>query len=91
MVYFLTLGPVGAMSVGLVFLPSPLLRFVLQSILGGIVGILVAPLQYITLTVLYYDLRIRKEGFDLQMQMQDTPQGSSGPPLDLPSLIPGSS
>ncbi len=93
MVYFLTLGPVGAMSVGLVFLPSPLLRFVLQSILSGIIGILVAPLQYTTLTVLYYDLRIRKEGFDLQMQMQDTPPGSSGlePPLDLPSLIPGSS
>lgn len=68
--YFLVLGPGTALTMTTLFLPSPLLRFVIQSVTGGLVGIIVTPLQFATLTVLYYDLRIRKEGLDLQMQMQ---------------------
>src|SRR5581483_4007169 len=43
----------------------------------AIVGILVEPVQYIAMTLLYFDLRIRKEGFDLQT-LADTLDTSSG-------------
>jgi hypothetical protein len=33
-------------------------------------SVLITPLIYVTLTVLYYDLRVRKEGFDLEMLAQ---------------------
>lgn len=39
--------------------------------LNGIVGVLMAPILTIIVVLLYYDLRIRKEGFDLQMLAQD--------------------
>ncbi len=71
LVYALSFGVVGAISVTLIFLPSPVLRFIVQTVFNGLLGVIIAPLQYATLTVLYYDLRIRKEGFDLQVQMQE--------------------
>jgi hypothetical protein len=48
---------------GLVGVGSPLVGVVL----AGILGIFVYPFMYVTLTVLYYDLRVRKEGFDLEL------------------------
>ena len=30
-------------------------------------AVFVAPITYITLTLLYYDLRIRREAFDVEM------------------------
>lgn len=68
--YFLALGPGATLSMTALFLSSPLLQFVVQSVTGGLIGIIITPLQFATLTVLYYDLRIRKEGLDLQMQME---------------------
>jgi hypothetical protein len=35
--------------------------------LGGVVQMLIYPLFYCVLTVAYYDLRVRKEGFDLEV------------------------
>ncbi len=64
-------GPIFLLSLGTTFLPSPLFRLVLQSVATSAVVMIMTPLQFATLTVLYYDLRIRKEGFDLQMQMKD--------------------
>jgi len=43
------------------------LATIFQSMTGNVVNILVYPLQTIAVTLLYYDLRIRKEGFDLEM------------------------
>lgn len=37
--------------------------------------VLVYPLIYVLTTVLYYDLRVRKEGFDLEMLAASLPQG----------------
>lgn len=85
--YFLTLGPATALSVAVVFLPQGF-GLLVQTLVSGLIGILVAPISYLTLTVLYYDLRIRREGFDLQMQMQNSSNPDS--PLDLTSLLPGS-
>lgn len=39
----------------------------LVSIVGSVVGFVVTPVLYCFLTLLYYDLRVRKEGFDLQL------------------------
>jgi len=40
------------------------------SVLDGIISILLTPLSAIAITLLYYDFRIRKEGFDLEMLSQ---------------------
>lgn len=39
---------------------------VLGSIAGAVAGVLVRPIEYSGLTLLYYDLRIQKEGLDIQ-------------------------
>jgi len=38
-----------------------------SSILNSAVTILLSPVSAIAVTLLYYDFRIRKEGFDLEM------------------------
>jgi hypothetical protein len=42
---------------------SPLI----SGVLGAVLQIFVAPFMYVVITVLYYDLRVRKEGFDLDL------------------------
>lgn len=42
----------------------------LALVLGAVVQLLLYPLMYSVLTVLYYDLRVRKEGFDLEVLAQ---------------------
>ena len=43
---------------------------IISSVLSGIASILLTPLSAIAVTLLYYDFRIRKEGFDLEMLSQ---------------------
>jgi hypothetical protein len=43
---------------------------VLSGLISSVAGLLTFPLQPIAVTLLYYDLRIRKEGFDLEMLSQ---------------------
>jgi hypothetical protein len=49
-------------------------------VLGGVTAAAIAPLLMISFAIAYYDLRVRKEGFDLQLMMADldetTPQGA---------------
>jgi hypothetical protein len=40
---------------------------VMGGLLSGLMSLLLYPLQAIAITLLYYDLRIRKEGFDLEI------------------------
>lgn len=42
----------------------------LAMVLGAVVQLLLYPVMYSVLTVLYYDLRVRKEGFDLDVLAQ---------------------
>jgi len=42
----------------------------LGALISSVAGLLTFPLQPIAVTLLYYDLRIRKEGFDLEMLSQ---------------------
>lgn len=39
-------------------------------IIGQVGAIIALPLQFVTYTLLYYDLRIRKEGFDIELKSQ---------------------
>jgi hypothetical protein len=58
---------------------SSIIPALVNSVISTVISTLIEPLQFAILTVLYYDLRIRKEGFDLQITMQQ---------LDTPSAAP---
>ena len=45
-------------------------RFVLQEVGSTVAAVFVSPITYIAVTLLYYDARIRKEGFDIEMLAQ---------------------
>ena len=42
-------------------------RFMLQQAASAIASVFISPITYIAVTLLYYDARIRKEGFDIEM------------------------
>jgi hypothetical protein len=46
---------------------SAMLAAVLALAITGLVQIFIYPLFYCVLTITYYDLRVRKEGFDLEL------------------------
>lgn len=45
----------------------PSATLILATVAGGLVEMLVYPIFYCALTLAYYDLRVRKEGFDLEL------------------------
>lgn len=45
-------------------------RFVLQQVASAVAAVFVSPITYIAVTLLYYDARIRKEAFDIEMLAQ---------------------
>jgi hypothetical protein len=60
---------VAAFAVGLFagMMLSLTTRLIVSAVVSGVVGVFVTPYIYVVLTVLYYDLRVRKEGFDLEV------------------------
>ena len=46
---------------------------VLFTALAGVVSLVITPLLYCALTLLYYDLRVRKEGYDLEVLAAELP------------------
>ena len=46
---------------------APNNSFVFQQVASAIAAVFVGPITYIGVTLLYYDTRIRKEGFDIEM------------------------
>jgi hypothetical protein len=56
-------------------IPNMTMRLVLDYLAGFIVGVLTGPLATIGIALVYYDERVRKEAFDLQLMMSslDTP------------------
>jgi len=51
---------------------------IVGAVLGGIGSMFSGPIMIIGLAMMYYDLRIRKEAFDLQVMLDslDAPPGS---------------
>lgn len=45
-------------------------NFILQQVASAIAAVFVSPITYIAVTLLYYDARIRKEAFDIEMLAQ---------------------
>ncbi len=80
LVQILTLLPTFALggAIGLAF-ADPIQDFAMRQSLTSLVGylaqILVLPLLLIGYTLLYYDLRVRKEGYDIELQTVDSEQG----------------
>lgn len=52
------------------------IRFVLQQAVTIAANIAWAPIQWATVTVLYFDLRVRKEALDLQLAAEALPRGA---------------
>ena len=49
-----------------------LVNYIIQSFTNGVVNSLMLPVGIIGSTLLYFDQRIRKEGFDIEMRVTDT-------------------
>jgi hypothetical protein len=49
---------------------DPSNAFVFDQVASAIAAVFVGPITYIGVTLLYYDMRIRKEGFDIEMLAQ---------------------
>lgn len=58
----------GALTVRSGTIPDPVQQTILTSVIGAITSLLVTPFSLVAYTLMYYDLRIRKEGFDLEQQ-----------------------
>jgi len=58
-----------------------------MTITGGIGGAVSGPLMVIALTLLYFDARVRKEGFDLQLMMANLHQDTAAPAMP-PAMAP---
>jgi Membrane domain of glycerophosphoryl diester phosphodiesterase len=59
----------------------------LGTITGAIGGAFTAPLMIVAFAVLYYDLRVRNEGLDLQLMLASLDAGATAPTP--PALAPG--
>ena len=58
------------------------------SVSGAVGGAITGPVMIVALAVFYYDLRIRKEGLDVQLMMTrlDSVAPAGAPPASLPSI-----
>lgn len=62
---------------------QPALSLLINTIVGAILQAIVTPFTLIAFTLMYYDLRIRKEGFDLERLM------TAMQPPEMPYTVPG--
>jgi hypothetical protein len=79
-------GPIGV-AVGMHGKDPGTLRILtgLAHVATFLIGIVIGPILLIATSVFYYDLRVRKEAFDLQLMMN--PSGNIAGPSRLPSII----
>ena len=66
----ITAGPSYIVNFGIVAANIPLvLRTLITTVIGALLGLLYLPIRLTGETVLYYDLRVRAEGLDLEMEV----------------------
>lgn len=58
------------------FIADPFLRTVVQQVANLVASVVWAPIQWGTFTLLYYDLRVRREAFDLALSAEALPRGA---------------
>ena len=56
------------------FISDDVVRLVLQNIVNVVATVLWAPVEWGTFTILYFDLRVRKEALDLQLAAEALPR-----------------
>jgi Membrane domain of glycerophosphoryl diester phosphodiesterase len=71
-------GPAYVIAIVASLLPFPVLGLVVNATAQSLINVVVLPLQFAAFTLLYYDLRIRQEGFDLQIMAQQLVPSLSG-------------
>jgi len=59
----------------------------LSTVMGGVAGALVAPLMMIALVLLYYDVRMRREAFDLNYMLGALDGKAQPPPASPPPAV----
>jgi hypothetical protein len=75
-------GLVGSLKSGIAFLfNDPLLVAAIDGIVGLIAALVFTPYGYIVLTLLYYDQRVRREGFDVERMMEAAGLDANAAPL----------
>jgi hypothetical protein len=71
---FLITAIIGGLLVSLLSLAGAGLdlngQFIVQEAASAVISVFIGPVTYIAVTLLYYDTRIRKEGFDIEMLAQ---------------------
>lgn len=84
-VFFIAGVPALVITLPLQFLiPDQLmLQTVINTVVSTILNVIVTPFGLIAYTLMYYDLRIRKEGFDLEQQTMQQLVGSYPPQFEL--------
>jgi hypothetical protein len=76
----------GGLAGGLsVLIPNPVARLACIYLASFISGSLTGPLATIGIALIYYDERVRKEAFDLQLMMASLDANAPGVPLAAPS------
>jgi len=75
-------GLAGAFSV---FIPSKIIGLVIVYLASFVAGSLTGPLATIGMSLLYYDERVRKEAFDLQLMMATLDEISPASPVPVPA------
>jgi Membrane domain of glycerophosphoryl diester phosphodiesterase len=82
-------GPVYVITFIANLQPSPELAVIVNATAQSVLNVVVLPLQFAALTLVYYDLRIRKEGFDLQLMAQQLVPALRGLATDGMGNVPG--
>jgi len=70
MVFFISLVPtlLFVTPVQFIFPDQIALQLLVSSLVGAVTSVIITPFSLIAYTLMYYDLRVRKEGFDLEQQ-----------------------
>jgi len=84
MVVLMSAGYAGGFLGSIVFPSNVMLNVFLNQLVSVIAKILIAPIGATAYILLYYDLRIRKEGFDLQMLAESIGSGQGATNVDQP-------
>lgn len=82
-------GALGALTAPLIFTDSAddiVLSAVVETLVNTVSGILTTPFQAAIVAIIYFDLRVRKEGFDLELLAQRI--GTAPDPAARPDLLP---
>lgn len=58
------------------FITDPLVRTVVQQVANLVASVVWSPVQWGTFTLLYYDLRVRREAYDLTLAAEALPRGA---------------